>query len=140
MEKLILNTLFLIFTLGKSLLWSLFIGRFIFIWRTKKWSLVGLNRWSFYTEILCELAWVDSTLVVLDKWSSYRAVMLSHSRRFYATCSSTDRFLWSIPVCGWWIFCCGNLILQKKEMKIIKTHFFWWKTKKKNKKVYWNIK
>ena len=39
----------------------------------KKWSLVALDKCSSYTgTIAWKLAWMDSTLVVLDEWSSYR--------------------------------------------------------------------
>ena len=42
------------------------------------WPLVALDRWSFYTVTNgWELAWVDSALVVLDKWSSYRGGCIS---------------------------------------------------------------
>ena len=44
----------------------------------KKRSLVALDRWSFYTGMSAwELAWADSTLVVLNKRLSYR---VSHLR------------------------------------------------------------
>ena len=46
---------------------------FFFIWGTKKWFLVALDRWSSYTVTLVwELALADSALVVSDEWSSYR--------------------------------------------------------------------
>ena len=49
------------------------LDRVFFHWGTKKWSLVALDRWSFYTvTIVWELAWTGLALVVLDKWSSYR--------------------------------------------------------------------
>ena len=36
------------------------------------WSLFVLGRWSSYTAmVVLESAWLDSALVVLDKWSSY---------------------------------------------------------------------
>ena len=38
-----------------------------------KWLLVALDRWSSCTvTILWEFAWMDSALIVLDKWPSYR--------------------------------------------------------------------
>ena len=41
--------------------------------RRKKWLLIALDRWLSYTVmIVWEFAWVDSALVVLDEWSSYR--------------------------------------------------------------------
>ena len=44
----------------------------------KKWSLVALDRWSSNTvTIVSKLAWVDSELVVLEKWFSYRGGRLS---------------------------------------------------------------
>ena len=43
-----------------------------FVWETKKWSLVDLDRWSSYTvTIVWQFGWPDSALVVLDKWPSY---------------------------------------------------------------------
>ena len=43
----------------------------------KKWSLVALDRYSSYTGTIArELAWMDSKLVVLDEWSSYRVSRL----------------------------------------------------------------
>ena len=39
----------------------------------KKWLLVALDRWSAYTVAnILELARVDSALVILGEWSSYR--------------------------------------------------------------------
>ena len=38
------------------------------------------------------------------------------------TCSSTDNFLLAIIFFDWLNFCCGNLILLSKKMKMIKTH------------------
>ena len=39
----------------------------------KKWWLVALGRWSFYTvTIVWEFALMDLASVVLDEWSSYR--------------------------------------------------------------------
>ena len=36
-------------------------------------SLVALDKWSSYTiTIVWEMAWADSALVILVKWSSYR--------------------------------------------------------------------
>ena len=50
------------------------LGRFLYYLRSKKkWSLVALDRWlSYKVMIVWELGWVDSALVILDKWSSYR--------------------------------------------------------------------
>ena len=43
----------------------------------KTWLLVAFDRLSSYTgTIAWELGWVDSTLVVLDEWSSYRVSSL----------------------------------------------------------------
>ena len=40
-----------------------------FMWETKKWLLVALDRWSCYTvKTVWEFAWADSALVALDKW------------------------------------------------------------------------
>ena len=51
-----------------------------FMWGTKKWSLVALDRWSSYTVTLVwEFAWADSASVVLDKWSFYRGGHVSRS-------------------------------------------------------------
>ena len=42
------------------------------------WSLVTLDKWSSYTVIIVwELAWVDSALVTLDVWLSYRGGRLN---------------------------------------------------------------
>ena len=44
----------------------------------KKWLLVALDRWSSYTvTIVWELAWVDSAMVILDKWLTYRGGRIS---------------------------------------------------------------
>ena len=44
----------------------------------KRWSLVALHRWLYYTvTIVWEFAWTDSTLVVVDKWLSYRGGSLN---------------------------------------------------------------
>ena len=44
----------------------------------KKWSLVALDSWLFYAvTIALELARVDSALVVLDEWLSYRGGCIS---------------------------------------------------------------
>ena len=52
----------------------------------EKWSLVALDRWlSCTVTIVCELAWADSALVLLDDWSSYRGGYIS---RFDCTISS----------------------------------------------------
>ena len=41
------------------------IDRFIFIRETKKWLLVGLDRWPSYTVMIVqEFTWVDSALVI----------------------------------------------------------------------------
>ena len=46
--------------------------------RQKKWLLVALGRWSSYTVmVVWEFARVDSALVVLDEWSSYRGGRLN---------------------------------------------------------------
>ena len=46
---------------------------FVHLGDKTKWSLVALDRWSCYTvTIVRDFVWVDSTLVVLDEWSSYR--------------------------------------------------------------------
>ena len=53
---------------------------FFLFGRQKKWSLVTLDWWSSYTvTIVCEIAWADPALVVLDKWWSYRG---GHFSRF----------------------------------------------------------
>ena len=58
-----------------------FIGcfrQFFFIWETKKWSLVVLDRLLSYTvTIVWEFSWADSELVVLVEWSSYRGGRLN---------------------------------------------------------------
>ena len=44
----------------------------------EKCSLVALNRWlSYAVTIAQEFTWVDSALVVLDEWSSYRGGCLN---------------------------------------------------------------
>ena len=44
----------------------------------KKWSLVSLGKWSSYKiTIVWEFAWVDSVLVILDEWSSYKGGCLN---------------------------------------------------------------
>ena len=49
------------------------LDRIFFIWETKKWYLVALDRWLSYTVmIIWEFAWADSVLVILDKWLSDR--------------------------------------------------------------------
>ena len=49
-----------------------------FIWGTKKWSLVALDKWSSYTvTTVWELTWTNSALVVLGECSSYRDGRLS---------------------------------------------------------------
>ena len=54
------------------------LDRFFFIWETKKWLLVALDRWSTYTvESVGEFAIVDSVLVLLDEWLSYRGGCLN---------------------------------------------------------------
>ena len=46
-----------------------------------------------------------------------------------------------LPVSNWLIFCCEKFdTSSKKEMKMIKTQIFWWKTTKNAKKVFLNIK
>ena len=55
--------------------------QFFFIWKTKKWSLVALDRLSSYAVTTeWKFARADSALVVLDKWSSYKG---DHLNRFY---------------------------------------------------------
>ena len=52
--------------------------RFFFIWETKKWSLVASDRQPSYTvTVAWEFALVNSVLVVLDEWSSYRGGCLN---------------------------------------------------------------
>ena len=52
--------------------------RVFFIWKTKKWSLVALDRWSSFTKTtVWEFAWTDSVLVVLDEWSCYKGGCLN---------------------------------------------------------------
>ena len=56
------------------------LNRFFSFGRQKKWSLVALDWWLSYTvTVAWEIAWVDSALVVLDEWSSYRG---GHLNRF----------------------------------------------------------
>ena len=44
----------------------------------KKWSLVTLDRWlSYVVMIVWEVAWVDSALVGLDIWLSFKGGHLS---------------------------------------------------------------
>ena len=48
------------------------LDKLFFIWETKKWSLVTLDRWSSYTvTIVWQFGWPDTALVVLDKWPFY---------------------------------------------------------------------
>ena len=74
----------------------------------KEWSLVALDRWSFYTvTIVWELAWADSALVVLGDWSSYKG-----GRRSRFDCSYfINRFNWlsGINKSAW-------MILHQKTM------------------------
>ena len=52
------------------------------------WLLVVLNRWSSYTVmIVWEVIWVDSALVALDKWLSYRG---GHLNSFGCMCARLD--------------------------------------------------
>ena len=54
------------------------LDRLFFIWETKKWSLVALNRWSSYAVTMVRgFAGADSALIVLDEWSPYRGGRLS---------------------------------------------------------------
>ena len=49
------------------------LDNFFFMWETKKWLLVALDRWSSYAiKTVWEFTRADSALVVLVKWSSYR--------------------------------------------------------------------
>ena len=53
----------------------LVLDRFLFIWETKTWSLVVLDRWLSYKETnLCEFAWADFTLA---------AKSFAHSRVYF---------------------------------------------------------
>ena len=64
--------LFPISALGKSFQWFFQTGFFSFGGQLK-WSLVALDRWSFYTVTnVQEFAWADSALVSLNEWSNYR--------------------------------------------------------------------
>ena len=46
--------------------------------RQKAWLLVTLDRWlSFAVPIAWEFAWVDSVVVVIDEWLSYRGGRLN---------------------------------------------------------------
>ena len=46
--------------------------------------MVALGRWLFYAvRVIWELAWADSALVILDKWSSYRGGCLSRFNCVY---------------------------------------------------------
>ena len=54
------------------------LDRFFFIYVTKNWRLVALDWGSSYTvTIVMELCRVDSAMVVLDKWLSYRGCHIS---------------------------------------------------------------
>ena len=54
------------------------LDRFFFIWETKKWLLVVLDRWLSYTVTTAwKFPWADSALVILDDWSSYRGGRLN---------------------------------------------------------------
>ena len=66
------------------------LGMFFFsFWGQKNWSLVMLDRsLSDTLTIAWELAWVDSALVVLDEWSSYRGGRIS---RFDSTCLNLNK-------------------------------------------------
>ena len=60
------------------------LDRLFFIWETKKWQPIMLDRWSCYTVTIVQgFAWVDSVLVILDKWSSYRGACLSSDFQMY---------------------------------------------------------
>ena len=59
------------------LLWVKFCSgcfrQFFYLGDKKKWLLVALDSWSFYAvTIVWEFGWMDSVLVVLDKWLPYR--------------------------------------------------------------------
>ena len=57
---------------------SCFVQVFFFIWGTKKWLLVALDRsLSDAGTIVWEFAWADSALVVLNKWLSHRGGCLN---------------------------------------------------------------
>ena len=38
----------------------------------KKWSLVTLDRWSFYAVLLPNITWADLWVVVMERWSFFR--------------------------------------------------------------------
>ena len=47
----------------------------------------------------------------------------------------SELFLSPAPILNWVIFCCGNLLLYQKVMKMMKTQIFWWITTKERQKV-----
>ena len=51
----------------------------------------------------------------------------------YFAYSSTDNFLFPIPISDWLIFCCGKLMLHKKRNQNEKHKFFDEKNPQKNK-------
>ena len=54
------------------------LDRFFFIWETKKWLLVVLDRWLSYTVTTAwKFPWADSALVILDDWLPYRGGRLN---------------------------------------------------------------
>ena len=76
----------------------------------RKWSLVRLDRWLCYrVTIVWELAWVDSVLVALDKWSSYRG---GHISRFDCTLNSYLSKWFFFPVSKYITFIQFSLILK----------------------------
>ena len=67
------------------------VGSLFFIWETKKWLLVTLERWLSYTvTIVWEFAWADSALGVLYKWL-FEQIWLY---RFNAICDSFVFRVW----------------------------------------------
>ena len=52
---------------GQSFVVLFYTGSF-FIWETKKWFLIWIDRWQSYTvTVVWKFPWADSALVVLDK-------------------------------------------------------------------------
>ena len=69
-------------------------------------------------------------------WKYFDTLKFKTSRtceltKFCVTYSSTDNFLSPIPVSGWLIFCCGNLILYQKRNENNKNATFLMQNKKK---------
>ena len=93
---------------------------FFFIWETKKWSLVVLDRWSSYTVMIeCKFAWVDlksGRLIEVVIWTGLTVPEI-------LTVSASEILITNLPLTGSQFLCWRSFKVHTKIETLVITIF-----------------